>query len=90
MSRGPLPLILIFMKLRALPVLASLALGTLSATPAWALKPCEDLKGEIEAGLNAKGLKKFVLEIVATERVTNEKVVGSCEGGKKKIIYRKE
>jgi hypothetical protein len=78
------------MDLRALPVVASLALGTLVTTPAWALKPCEELKSEIEAGLTAKGVKNFVLEILATEQVKNEKVVGSCEGGKKKITYRRE
>jgi len=78
------------MNLRSLPVLAALTLGALSSTPAWALKPCEELKSEIEAGLNAKGVNKFVLEILATEQVKNEKVVGSCEGGKKKIIYRRE
>jgi hypothetical protein len=78
------------MSLRALPALASLALGALSATPAWALKPCEELKSEIRAGLEAKGVKKFVLEILATDQVKDEKVVGSCEGGKKKIVYRRE
>jgi len=57
--------------------------------PAFAQKACEELKTEIAAKLEAKGVKNFTLEIVATEEVKDQKVVGSCEGGKKKIIYKK-
>ena len=61
----------------------------LAAFPAFAQKACEELKNEIAAKLEAKGVKNFQLEIVASEEAKDQKVVGSCEGGKKKIIYKK-
>jgi len=65
------------------------ALAMLSAT-AWAQKPCDELKGEIDAKLQAKGVKSYTLEIVATDAVKDQKVVGSCEAGSKKIIYTRD
>ncbi|MGH9743757.1 MAG: DUF1161 domain-containing protein [Candidatus Acidiferrum sp.] len=53
-------------------------------------KPCEELKTEIAAKLDAKGVKSYSLEIVAKDKeVTEGKVVGTCDGGTKKIIYSK-
>lgn len=69
-------------------IIAVLSLS-LAAVPAFAQKACEELKAEISAKLEAKGVKDFQLEIVATEEVKDQKVVGSCEGGKKKITYKK-
>jgi Fe2+ transport system protein B len=57
--------------------------------PAFAQKPCEELKSEIAANLDKKGVKKYQLEIVVATDVKDQKVVGSCERGKKKITYRK-
>lgn len=57
--------------------------------PAWAQKSCDELKTEIAAKMEAKGVKRAQLEIVATEEVKDQKVVGSCEGGKKKLTYKK-
>jgi hypothetical protein len=54
-----------------------------------ASKPCEELKSEIAQKLDAKGVKSYTLEIVATDKDAEGKVVGSCEGGTKKIVYRK-
>lgn len=53
-------------------------------------KPCEELKTEIAAKLDAKGVKSYSLDIVAKDAdVTDGKVVGTCEGGAKKIVYHK-
>lgn len=60
---------------------------TLMSTAAWAAKPCDELKGEIDAKLQAKGAKGYSLDIVAADAVKDQKVVGSCEGGTKKIVY---
>ena len=49
----------------------------------------EKLKTEIAAKMEARGVKGAQLEIVATEAVKDQKVVGSCEGGTKKITYKK-
>lgn len=62
---------------------------SLSLVPAWAQKSCEELKTEIAAKVEAKGVKGAQLDIVASEEVKDQKVVGSCEGGKKKITYKK-
>lgn len=62
----------------------------LFALPAFAqVKNCEELKAEIQAKLDAKGVKGAVLEIVPNDQVKDEKVVGSCEGGTKKITYKR-
>lgn len=66
-------------------------LASLLATSALAaVKPCEELKAEIEAKIQARGVASYTLEIVANSEVTDQNmVVGSCEGGSKKIIYQK-
>ena len=58
--------------------------------PAMAAKPCEELKSEIVTKLEAKGVKEYTLDIVANEQVGEKKVVGSCEGGTKKIVYARK
>ncbi|MDB5048432.1 MAG: hypothetical protein JWO30_1503 [Fibrobacteres bacterium] len=52
-------------------------------------KSCEELKSEIDAKLKAKGLKAFTLDILAKDAVKTEKVVGTCESGARKIVYKK-
>ena len=53
-------------------------------------KPCEELKTEIAAKLDAKGVKGYTLEIVAKDADAGEaKVVGTCEAGSKKILYKR-
>jgi hypothetical protein len=62
----------------------------IASTQVFASKPCEELKGEIATKIEAKGTKAYSLEVVATAEVGNQKVVGSCEGGTKKIVYSKK
>jgi hypothetical protein len=70
-------------------IILALGLST-AATFAFAqAKSCDELKSEIEAKIKANGVKVFTLEAVETEKVKDEKVVGSCEGGKKKIVYKR-
>ncbi|MCV2358609.1 DUF1161 domain-containing protein [Paucibacter sp. TC2R-5] len=57
---------------------------------AQAAKPCEELKSEIAAKLDAKGVKAYTLEIVANDKVGEAKVVGSCDGGSNKITYERK
>jgi hypothetical protein len=57
---------------------------------AQAAKPCEELKSEIAAKMDAKGVKAYTLDIVAKDADAGDaKVVGTCEGGTKKILYRR-
>jgi len=57
--------------------------------PAQGPKACEELKTEIAAKLDAKGVKGYTLEIVAKDKDAEGKVVGTCDGGTKKIIYNR-
>jgi outer membrane lipoprotein-sorting protein len=70
---------------KIMAVLASL----LFCLPAMAqqTKPCEELKSEIDAKMREKGVQNYTLEIVANDEVGNKTVVGSCNGGKNKIVY---
>ncbi len=54
-----------------------------------AQKNCDELKTEIAAKLDAKGVVMYTLEIVPNEDVHDQKVVGSCDGGTRKITYRR-
>ena len=51
------------------------------------IKSCEELQAEINAKLKAKGVSGYTLEILPAEQVKDQKIVGSCEGGTKKISY---
>lgn len=53
-------------------------------------KPCDELKAEIEAKIQAQGVASYTLEIVTNDEVhDNNMVVGSCENGTRKVIYQK-
>lgn len=69
------------------------AIGVLSFVPvcahAQAARPCEELKTEIAAKLDAKGVKSYTLEMVDKDKDAEGKVVGTCEGGTKKIVYKR-
>ena len=74
------------MKRFALAVICcALTTSALAAT-----KSCEELKAEIEAKIQANNVSSYTLEIVTNDEVHDQNMVfGSCEGGKKKIIYKK-
>lgn len=64
----------------------------LIAAPALAQrKDCEELKSEIDAKIKKNGVKEFSLMIVSNEQVKEGEgaVVGSCDGGTKKIVYKR-
>jgi hypothetical protein len=71
-----------------------LAVGAMMLVPSCSFaqgeKACEELKTEIAAKLDAKGVKNYTLDIVAKDADAGDaKVVGTCEGGAKKILYKK-
>ena len=70
-------------------IILSLVLMTVlcSAAAFAEIKSCEALKAEIEAKLKAKGVEAYTLEIIPTDQVKDQKIIGSCEGGSKKISY---
>ncbi|MCK9194313.1 MAG: DUF1161 domain-containing protein [Nevskia sp.] len=66
-----------------------LFLTLLAAAAASAAKPCTELQTEIMAKLEAKGVKSYHLDVVPNNDVGAATVVGSCDGGTKKITYKK-
>jgi len=68
------------------PALILLA-ATLPAFAAEGPKPCDELRAEIAAKIDARGVPRYTLEIVAPDATGERKVVGSCEGGSKRIVY---
>jgi hypothetical protein len=52
-------------------------------------KSCEELKAEIAAKLDAKGVAGYSLEIVDKGTAAGGKVVGTCEKGSKEIVYKR-
>ncbi len=72
--------------------LVAIVAALLIATPALAQrKDCNELKAEIEGKIKANGVKMFTLDIVPNEQVKegDGKVVGSCDGGTQKIVYKR-
>jgi hypothetical protein len=73
--------------------LLTIALLSLVSAPAFAqgVKPCEDLKAGIAKKIEANGVKSYTLDVVGNDKASDAegKVVGSCDGGTKRIVYRK-
>jgi hypothetical protein len=69
-------------------LLLAIALSSVSVT-GFAAKNCDELKSEIDAKIKANGVTAFTLDVVDASATADGKVVGTCEGGAKKIIYKK-
>lgn len=69
-------------------IIAALAAFAMTS-PAWAQKNCDELKGEIEAKIRKNGVEKFSLDVVDKDAQAEGKVVGTCDGGAKKIVYKR-
>lgn len=68
-----------------------LAVGLLSiaGTTFAAGKSCDDVKADIDAKIKAKGVASYTLEAVDKGSSADGKVVGTCEGGAKEIVYKR-
>ncbi|WP_457419163.1 DUF1161 domain-containing protein [Roseateles sp. P5_E7] len=71
------------------PTLLILSTAALLLTQAAhaAPRPCDELKAEIATKLDEKGVKGYELTAVENDKVGDAKVVGSCDGGTKKLTY---
>jgi hypothetical protein len=71
-------------------IAAAVVVGLAISGPALAQrKDCEELKGEIEAKIKKNGVDKFSLDVVEADKQAEGKVVGTCDGGTKKIVYKR-
>lgn len=66
-------------------LLVILLMGATSAQAA--RKPCDELRQEIAAKIDARGVKSYTLEVVALDVASDGKVVGTCDGGTQRIVY---
>ncbi|HEX4996669.1 MAG TPA: DUF1161 domain-containing protein [Terriglobia bacterium] len=77
---------------RALRIAAFAGVAFLLASPPGFAqrKPCEELKEEIAKKIEANGVKVYTLTIVpAGEVKESDQVVGSCDGGTQRIVYKR-
>jgi hypothetical protein len=76
--------------MKLLLTIAALSLTSLPVC-AQTAKPCDDLKAEIAKKIDANGVKSYSLDVMPNDQAKDAtgKVVGSCEGGTKKIVYSK-
>lgn len=69
----------------ALSLLLLIAAAPVFAQP----KDCDELKAEIDAKITNNGVKTFTTTIVDQDAEIDGKVVGTCGGGTKKIVYKR-
>ena len=57
--------------------------------PAAARTSCEDVQADIDAKIKANGVPAYTLTLIdaADEASAEGKIVGSCDGGTKRIVY---
>jgi len=71
-------------------IAAAVVAGLVISGPALAQrKDCGELRGEIEAKIKKNGVEKFSLDVVDKDAQADGKVVGTCDGGAKKIVYKR-
>ena len=52
-------------------------------------KPCEEIKAEIDAKIKKNGVPMFTLDVMDMDAQAEGKVVGTCDGQTKKIVYKR-
>ena len=71
-------------------IAAAVVAGLIVSGPALAQrKDCGELKGEIEGKIKKNGVEKFSLDVLDKDAQSDGKVVGTCDGGTKKIVYKR-
>lgn len=68
-------------------ILAACLLGM--SMSAFAAKPCDELKADIDKEFQTKGVKNYTLDIVSNGTEDSGKIVGTCDGSTKHISYKR-
>jgi hypothetical protein len=63
---------------------------TLAASGSALATPCDEVKSQIAAKLDAKHVTNYTLDVVPADQNSDAKVVGTCEAGAKKIVYSRK
>ena len=87
---------IVALALAASPALAQTPTPTQAPAPAPAPTPtptqrkdCGELKTEIETKIRNNGVKVFTLAVVDKDAAEDGRVVGTCDGGTNKIVYKR-
>ncbi len=67
----------------------AIAAACLMAGTASAKTSCDEVKAKIAEKIKAKGVTEFTLTVIDKDEKTDLRVVGTCEGGTKKIVYKR-
>ncbi|WP_346833295.1 DUF1161 domain-containing protein [Pseudomonas abietaniphila] len=70
-------------------ILLAVGLLSIAGTTLAAGKSCDDVKADIDAKIKAKGVSSYTLEAVDKGSAADGKVVGTCDGGSKEIVYKR-
>jgi hypothetical protein len=73
-------------------IVAALVAVAVTSSPAFAQgmrKDCTELKGEIDAKIKKNGVPMYTLDVVEMDAQAEGKVVGTCDGNTKKIVYKR-
>jgi hypothetical protein len=73
--------------MKKLLLASMMSVGSMCAGPALAADNCETIKAQIDAKIKNVGVAVYKLSVVGANETANGKVVGTCEAGKKKIVY---
>ncbi len=70
-------------------ILLAVGLLSIAGTTMAAGKSCDDVKAQIDAKIKANGVSSYTLEAVDKGSAAGGKVVGTCDGGAKQIVYKR-
>src|SRR5258708_6601434 len=76
-------------EMRTLVAIVALAFAASPALAQTQRKDCGELKTEIETKIRNNGVKVFTLTVVGKDTAEDGKVVGTCDGGTNKIVYKR-
>jgi hypothetical protein len=69
---------------------ATQAAASEAPAPGMMRKPCEELRAEIDTKIRNNGVPMFTLDVVEMDaQVAEGKVVGTCDGQTRKIVYKR-
>lgn len=70
-------------------VLLAVGLLSMASSVFAAGTSCDTVKDGIDAKLKAKNVANYSLDVVAKGSENGAKVVGTCDGGSKAIVYKR-
>ncbi|WP_110951733.1 DUF1161 domain-containing protein [Pseudomonas bohemica] len=70
-------------------ILLAVGLLSIAGTTMAAGRSCDDVKADIDAKIKARGVASYTLDAVDKGSAADGKVVGTCEGGTKELVYKR-